>query len=253
MNKPMVAATVTAALALVGCGSYGSYGVYETGYKAAKSESRNEYIPAVGEVSTAEVGRGLVHASLARTTTTYAIKGIKVLQPISTTAVGLSGSKAIHLPPGAVLEQNSDDPRGRFFVYPKVVEDYLPALMFVGGNPNNVKACYHRTGSPGYYGCSDYRAMTPGTDFEYTERTFEKQVPDEVFPKRELVYQGGSNREIRLLFREFTDRNLIKPAFTQSLTFDISKDRVVGFKSMRVEVLEASNTAVRYKVLKHWD
>lgn len=66
--------------------------------------------------------------------------------------------------------------------------------------------------------------------------------------KRELLYNGKSGTTIRLSYREFV-RDLARPAFTQDLSYDIGTDRIIGFKGARFEVIDASNTAIHYKVL----
>lgn len=241
-------------MAVSGCGTYG---VYSGGAQVTKVDRRNEYLPAVGTVAQTEVGESLIHSSVELATTTYSVPGIKLLRAVSATASDVLGSNEIDLPVGAVLELASNDPRGNFYVYNKVTRDFLPALMFVGGSSSDVKTCYHKTpptpSSAGYYGCSSYQALAKGVDFEFVDRSFEKQRTGEVVPRRELVFQGGSPKEVRLLYREFTKHDLLKPAFTQSLTYDISHDRVIGFRSMRVEVVEASGTSMKYKVLRYWD
>lgn len=252
MKKSTLALISAATITQIGCGSY-SYGVYPTGYNKVKSERFNQYVPAINDATTIDVGQSLILSSAAKVVTTYSIEAIEITQDINTTASGVSGTYPIALPAGSILEKRSNDPRGSFFVYPTPATDYFAALFFPNNVPDSAKACYHRTGSPGYYGCSDYQSMTVGTHFRHTQKTMQKQTFDEVKPKRELIFQGGSPKEVRLLFREFTDGDLIKPAFTQNLTYDISKDRLIGFKSMRIEILEASNTSLKYKITRHWD
>lgn len=74
-------------------------------------------------------------------------------------------------------------------------------------------------------------------------------VPDDSL-KQELVYTGKSGNDISLEYREYKGR-IARPAFSQTLTFDISEDNVVGFRGALIEVLEAKNSGIRYKVIKN--
>jgi hypothetical protein len=67
--------------------------------------------------------------------------------------------------------------------------------------------------------------------------------------QKNLVYTGRSGKTIHLSYREFQN-DYARPAFTQDLTFDISSDRVVGFRGARIEITFATNTAIQYKVLQ---
>jgi hypothetical protein len=77
-------------------------------------------------------------------------------------------------------------------------------------------------------------------------QTLERDAPDSV--KKELLYDGRSGTTLRLSYREFV-RDMARPAFTQELTYDLRDDRVVGFRGARLEVIDANNTSIRYRVL----
>jgi hypothetical protein len=67
--------------------------------------------------------------------------------------------------------------------------------------------------------------------------------------RREIVYSGVSRGVLSLLYREYTD-GLARPAFTQQLTYDLSDGDEIGYKGARFKVLKATNTSIRYVVLK---
>lgn len=68
--------------------------------------------------------------------------------------------------------------------------------------------------------------------------------------KSELVYQGVAAGVLRLLYREYSE-NLARPAFQQELTYTMEAEGAteVGFRGLRLEVLEADNSAIRYRVV----
>lgn len=65
--------------------------------------------------------------------------------------------------------------------------------------------------------------------------------------KQEIIYQGFSSNTLRLSYREFVD-DMARPAFTQELTYEHKNGQptLVGFKGLRMKVLDANNTKVNY-------
>lgn len=68
--------------------------------------------------------------------------------------------------------------------------------------------------------------------------------------KRQIIYTGRSGNTLHLEYREFLN-DMARPAFSQELTFDVSVEKVVGYKSALFEVIDASNTSLTYKVIQH--
>lgn len=64
----------------------------------------------------------------------------------------------------------------------------------------------------------------------------------------ELIYSGLANGVVRAVYREYVD-DLARPAFSQELQYDLAADRTIAYKSIRVQILEATNSAIRYQVL----
>ena len=88
--------------------------------------------------------------------------------------------------------------------------------------------------------------MIVQSNCQIERQTVQADAPDSV--KKEILYNGRSGTTLRLSYREFV-RDMARPAFTQDLTYDIRDDRVVGFRGARLEVLDANNTSIRYRVL----
>jgi hypothetical protein len=67
--------------------------------------------------------------------------------------------------------------------------------------------------------------------------------------KREVLYQGTSQGVLRLSVREFSG-GLARPAFTQDVTYDLSKEgpTEIAFRELRVKVLKATATDINYVV-----
>ncbi len=47
--------------------------------------------------------------------------------------------------------------------------------------------------------------------------------------RQELIYNGRDDNEVRFLYRELTE-DLLRPAFTQEVQYDLEQSDVIGFK-----------------------
>ena len=63
--------------------------------------------------------------------------------------------------------------------------------------------------------------------------------------KQQFVYSGKSGKEIKISYREFKD-NFARPAFTQDLTYDLSESKTIGFKGMKIDVIQATNSQIKF-------
>jgi hypothetical protein len=68
---------------------------------------------------------------------------------------------------------------------------------------------------------------------------------------QELIYNGKTGDTVKFLYREFAS-DMARPAFDQEVTYDLREGSTIGFKGARVEILEATNLDVRYRVLAHF-
>lgn len=84
-----------------------------------------------------------------------------------------------------------------------------------------------------------------------TPLEYEKiKVPDSKrdFYRMQFIYNGKSGNTLKFTYREFVNENA-RPAFTQDVQYDLSESKIIGFKGMRIDVLDASNTNIKYKIL----
>ncbi len=63
-----------------------------------------------------------------------------------------------------------------------------------------------------------------------------------------LLYNGRIGNRITLAYREFSD-NFARPAFSNTVEYDLSESSVVGYKGARLEVIKATNTELTYRVV----
>ncbi|MCP9755827.1 hypothetical protein EGI26_11735 [Lacihabitans sp. CCS-44] len=70
--------------------------------------------------------------------------------------------------------------------------------------------------------------------------------------KQEFIYNGKVGNSIKFIYREFSD-DFARPSFTQDIQYDLNESSVVGFKGLKIDVLSASNTLIKYKVLSYFN
>ena len=66
---------------------------------------------------------------------------------------------------------------------------------------------------------------------------------------QELIYNGRSKDAIKVSYREFKD-DFARPAFQQDLSYDLSDSKEIGFRGAIIEVVEATNTYIKFVVKK---
>ena len=64
----------------------------------------------------------------------------------------------------------------------------------------------------------------------------------------ELVYGGTSGDSIQILYREYTQSDLARPAFSQQLTYSKTAKRF-RFQNIQIDVKQANNESITYTVI----
>jgi len=70
----------------------------------------------------------------------------------------------------------------------------------------------------------------------------------EDFVRKELIYSGRSGNTIEISYREFRG-GLAAPAFYQNVKYDLSESRLVTFQNFRIEIIDADNQSITYRVI----
>ena len=63
----------------------------------------------------------------------------------------------------------------------------------------------------------------------------------------ELIYTGMTGKTIRLTYREYTD-DMARPAFFQDLTYELTDSKIIMFRTIKIKVLEATNSYISFIV-----
>lgn len=176
-------------------------------------------VPAVGEIQTAELG-----AKLLSQQDVEIVRGRKVAQP-TRGSMGLFPADF-----------------GDLYVRANDGEHYCGFIIF--RDPLN-------NGKRQFICFTDQEFKEKGIAYEEVEEI--NQRPQNF--QRVLEYSGKSGNSISVFYKEFNetkDGAFIRPAFTQEFKFDLADGSVIGVKGARLEVLQATNTGLTYKVISHF-
>ena len=78
-----------------------------------------------------------------------------------------------------------------------------------------------------------------------------KTVVSETSFKQELIYNGRLGDGLKFIYREFSG-DMARPAFTQDIQYDLNASNIIGFKNVKLEVISATNTVIKYKVISNF-
>lgn len=66
-----------------------------------------------------------------------------------------------------------------------------------------------------------------------------------------LIYSGKVGNKVNIGYREFSS-NMARPAFNNDVEYDLSQSKQIGYKGALLEIIDASNTNITYKVLRNF-
>jgi len=70
--------------------------------------------------------------------------------------------------------------------------------------------------------------------------------------QRTLIYSGKSGSKINVGYREFSG-NMARTAFNNNVEYDLSESNQIGYKGALLEIIEATNRFIKYKVLSNFN
>ena len=71
---------------------------------------------------------------------------------------------------------------------------------------------------------------------------------DEPGFRQELIYNGKTGNFVKFLYTELSN-DMMRAPFSQEVQYDLSDDNTIGFKGVRIEIVDATNTQLTYRVL----
>lgn len=88
-------------------------------------------------------------------------------------------------------------------------------------------------------------------DADGVEETTYPLLSDDSF-QQTLIYSGKVGDKIKVGYREFSN-NAARPAFNNDVDYDLSESHIIGYKGARLEILEATNEYIKYRVLQNFN
>jgi len=85
---------------------------------------------------------------------------------------------------------------------------------------------------------------------DYEKKKYPVASPDSF--QQTLIYSGKVGNKINIGYREFSG-SLARPAFNNEVEYDLSESKVIGYKAARIEVIEATNQSIKYKVIQNFN
>lgn len=64
-----------------------------------------------------------------------------------------------------------------------------------------------------------------------------------------IIYNGKSGNTLNFTYRERSN-NKVLPEFTNTISYDLDKSNIIGYKNFRAEIIETSNTEIKFKILQ---
>lgn len=100
---------------------------------------------------------------------------------------------------------------------------------------------------PNVYGISQ-----PVCDTEHPFQFTERPIISSNNFQQTLIYSGRVGERIRVSYREFSG-NVARAPFSNEAEYDLSSSNIIAYKGARIEVIEADNESIKYKLLANFN
>ncbi|RYG90511.1 MAG: hypothetical protein EON58_19175 [Alphaproteobacteria bacterium] len=67
-----------------------------------------------------------------------------------------------------------------------------------------------------------------------------------------LIYSGRVGSKVNIGYREFS-ANVARPAFNNDVEYDLSESRTIGYRGAQIEIINATNEYIEYRVLRNFN
>jgi hypothetical protein len=84
-----------------------------------------------------------------------------------------------------------------------------------------------------------------------TRSEMESVITNDSF-RRTLIYSGRVGNKLKISYREFNN-NMARSAFSSEVEYDLGESHVIGYAGARIKVISATNTEIKYKVIKNFN
>lgn len=193
--------------------------------------------PPLNAESTAQVGEAILHQG-----EVYQRAAIHLSEEIS-----FGKDAAYALTPGYYFRTGESDGW----------ESYAPAEGPVAGRVKKAPGAITLQGS--FHYSNDGKTLGVITNFYQAVNAKAKGITRTTRPswssdsiQRVLIYGGSTGTSIKLGYREIW-KNINRPSQDVFVDYDLADSKIVEFEGARIEVIEATNERIRYRVTKAFD
>ncbi|SEA84213.1 hypothetical protein SAMN05660420_03378 [Desulfuromusa kysingii] len=67
-----------------------------------------------------------------------------------------------------------------------------------------------------------------------------------------LIYSGKFGEKINIGYREFSN-STARPAFNNDVEYDLRQSKIIGYKGAKIEIIEATNELIKYRVIRNFN
>jgi hypothetical protein len=193
--------------------------------------------PGIGEVATANVGDIMVSQGMRSEH-----DAIQVDRDID---VGLMSPYTITA--GVFLKTGDGNGVEYYSIYNPFVGGGTIRKAFLADPPKAVEAYLSENK---ICGVSVFNAEVCTTQGAFTR--IMKQLESSNSFQQSLIYSGKVGSRIKLGYREFSG-NAARPAFNNDVDYDLAESTIIGYKGARLEVIEATNDHIRFKLISNFN
>ena len=139
---------------------------------------------------------------------------------------------------GAFYRPSFDDAGGEIQVGP--MSDGYTSAIYVSNSQRNIIGIVYYFNS----------RLIGETEVEF-ERTKKVKYRSDSF-QQTLIYSGRVGDKINISYREFS-HNSARPSYNNDVEYDLSTSKIIRYKGAKLEVLDATNESIKYKVLSNFN
>lgn len=136
------------------------------------------------------------------------------------------------------VAENSSDPNDIFIKRDEPTRVYKVINIYTNGKVNN--------------GWVLADGIVPVQGIWTNEQLFTKSdIPSRMTEnsfKSEIIYSGLTGNTVRAVYREYSE-DLARPAFSQELQYNLDESKFISYKSIKIEIIKATNSIIEYKVI----
>lgn len=87
-------------------------------------------------------------------------------------------------------------------------------------------------------------------EVKFKEDKVEVVTPDSF--QQTLIYNGKVDDKINVGYREFNS-NMARDSFRNEVEYDLSESSIIGYRGARLEIIEATNQNIKYRVISNFN